>query len=202
MIRAKLVAWVVQHGYLGLGAALAAGIVGVPVPDEILLTFAGYQVSIGKLHMVPTLVAAFLGSACGITVSYGAGRILGGWLLGAGERHGLLRAERVATVRQWFDRFGRWSLTLGYFVPGLRHVIAIIAAGVGMPFPTFALSAYLGALAWVSSFVCIGYVLGEEWHSAAETLHHHLVAFGIALSVALTVLLVVRVWRGRHASRG
>jgi membrane protein DedA with SNARE-associated domain len=202
MVRAKLVAWVVQHGYLGLGSVLALGVVGVPVPDEVLLTFAGYQVSIGKLHLVPTLAAAFLGSACGITVSYGAGRILGGWLLGVGERHGFLAAQRVTAVRRWFERFGRWSLTLGYFVPGLRHVIAIIAAGVGVSFPTFALFAYLGALAWVSSFVGLGYLLGEEWHSVVDTLHHHLLVFGAAVTATLAVLLLTRVWWARHASRG
>jgi len=202
MVRAKLVAWVVQHGYLGLGSVLALGVVGVPVPDEVLLTFAGYRVSIGKLQLVPTLIAAFLGSACGITVSYAAGRVLGGWLLGVGERHGFLPAQRVTAVRRWFERFGRWSLTLGYFVPGLRHVIAIIAAGVGVPFPTFALFAYLGALAWVSSFVGLGYLLGEEWHSVVATLHHHLVVFGAAVTAILAVLLLSRVWRARHATRG
>jgi membrane protein DedA with SNARE-associated domain len=41
MLRAKLVAWIVQHGYLGLGSLLALGVIGVPVPDEVLLTFAG-----------------------------------------------------------------------------------------------------------------------------------------------------------------
>lgn len=202
MVRAKLVAWVVQHGYLGLGAALAAGIVGVPVPDEVLLTFAGYQVSIGRFQLAPTLAAAFLGSACGITVSCGAGRILGGWLLGVGERHGFLPAQRVTAVRRWFERFGRWSLTLGYFVPGLRHVIAIIAASVGVPCPTFALFAYLGAMAWVASFVGLGYLLGEEWHSVVDTLHHHLLVFGAAVTATLAVLLLGRVWWARRASRG
>jgi membrane protein DedA with SNARE-associated domain len=101
-------------------------------------------------------------------------------------------------VRRWFDRFGRWSLTFGYFVPGLRHAVAILAAGVGVSFPEFALFAYLGALAWVSSYVLVGFVLGEDWHSAVDVLHRHLTLFGLAVTGIVAVLLTYRVWRARR----
>jgi membrane protein DedA with SNARE-associated domain len=42
------------------------GIVGLPVPDEWLLTFSGYLVFKNTLSFVPTFFAAFLGSACGL----------------------------------------------------------------------------------------------------------------------------------------
>jgi membrane protein DedA with SNARE-associated domain len=37
-----MVGWVVQYGYVAIFALLMFGIVGLPVPDEMLLTFAGY----------------------------------------------------------------------------------------------------------------------------------------------------------------
>jgi membrane protein DedA with SNARE-associated domain len=101
-------------------------------------------------------------------------------------------------VRRWFDRFGRWSLTFGYFVPGLRHAVAILAAGVGVSFPEFALFAYLGALAWVSSYVLVGFVLGEDWHSAVDVLNRHLTLFGLVVTGIVAVLLTYRVWRARR----
>ena len=48
---------------------LALGIIGAPIPDEGVLAFAGYLVYEGKLQLFPILAAAFLGSACGITLS-------------------------------------------------------------------------------------------------------------------------------------
>ena len=67
--------WIEHHGYVGIFSLLAFGIVGLPVPDEWLLTFSGFLVFKGTLRFVPTFGAAFLGSACGITVSYTLGRI-------------------------------------------------------------------------------------------------------------------------------
>jgi membrane protein DedA with SNARE-associated domain len=69
--------WVTQHGYLGLFSLLVLGIIGVPLPDEAVLIFAGALVNKGDLRLVPTIASAVGGSMCGITLSYGFGRTLG-----------------------------------------------------------------------------------------------------------------------------
>ena len=38
----QILAWITQYGYLAIFAGLMFGIVGLPVPDETLLTFTGY----------------------------------------------------------------------------------------------------------------------------------------------------------------
>jgi membrane protein DedA with SNARE-associated domain len=70
-----------QYGYLGIFSLLVAGIVGLPVPDETLLAFAGYLVYRRILYPAPTIAAALLGTLCGITVSYTLGRTAGLGLL-------------------------------------------------------------------------------------------------------------------------
>ena len=40
-----VLAWISQYGYLAIFLLLVMGIVGLPVPDETLLTFTGYLVS-------------------------------------------------------------------------------------------------------------------------------------------------------------
>ena len=119
--------WITQHGYAGIFSLLVFGIVGLPVPDEWLLTFSGYLVFKHTLRFLPTFGAAFLGSACGITVSYSLGRIFDtlslykyGWLF-----H--LTPERLARVHSWFERRGRWTLLVGYFIPGVRHLTGYVA---------------------------------------------------------------------------
>ncbi|PGM86850.1 alkaline phosphatase, partial [Bacillus thuringiensis] len=39
----------IQYGYFGILIALVGGIVGLPIPDEFLLTFVGYNVSKGTM---------------------------------------------------------------------------------------------------------------------------------------------------------
>jgi membrane protein DedA with SNARE-associated domain len=145
--------------------------VGLPVPDEWLLTFSGYLVFKRTLFFIPTLGAAFFGSACGITVSYSLGRIFDtyvlvkyGWIL-----H--LTPERLARVHGWFERRGRWTLLLGYFIPGVRHLTGYIAGATELGFSHFALFAYTGAFCWAAVFITLGYFLGEEWNRVLQSLH-------------------------------
>ena len=81
MLTETILRWVIEYGYIGIFSVLALGILGAPIPDEGVLAFAGYLVYEGKLLLVPTMAAAFLGSACGITLSYGLGRTFGVYLI-------------------------------------------------------------------------------------------------------------------------
>ena len=47
--------WVTQYGYAGMFVLLLLAIVGLPVPDETLLTFAGYSIYKNHLHAIPAL---------------------------------------------------------------------------------------------------------------------------------------------------
>ena len=53
----SLLAWLSQHGYLGMFFLLMLGIVGLPVPDETLLVFCGYLIYKRRLH-TPEIFAA------------------------------------------------------------------------------------------------------------------------------------------------
>src|SRR3974377_1168558 len=117
--------WIGQYGYFGIFSLLMLGIVGLPVPDETLLTFAGFMVYKQELLPIPQFFAAFLGSICGITISYGLGRSLGFLMIHryGGALH--ITQERMDRVHDWFGRVGAWGLLLGYFLPGVRHLTAI-----------------------------------------------------------------------------
>src|SRR5215813_3157878 len=94
--------WITRHGYAGIFSLLVFGIVGLPVPDEWLLTFSGYLVFKHILFVVPTFFAAFLGSACGITLSYTLGRVFDTYIL---LKYGYLMhltPERLERIHSWF----------------------------------------------------------------------------------------------------
>src|SRR5438105_12513577 len=137
-MRETLFHWVALHGYVGLFSLLVLGIVGLPVPDEWLLTLCGYFVFKETFRFFPTLAAASLGSACGITISYILGRTLGTWLLVKYGRRFRIRQHEIDTVHAWFHRIGHWTLTIGYFVPGVRHLTAYVAGATKLEVPTFA----------------------------------------------------------------
>src|SRR5262245_16285904 len=163
--------WVTQHGYAGIFSLLVLGVVGLPIPDEWVLTLAGYFVFNRTFRLAPTLAAAFLGSICGITLSYILGRTFGTYLLVRyGKKFGIGHAE-VERVHRWFRHAGHWTLTFGYFVPGVRHLTAYVAGATKLEVPIFALFAYFGGLLWSLTFITAGYYLGERWNQLSDAVH-------------------------------
>jgi membrane protein DedA with SNARE-associated domain len=185
--------WIAEYGYAGIFSLLVLGIVGLPVPDETLLAFAGYMIFQGRLKPVPAFFSALAGSVCGITLSYIIGRLTGYFVI---EKYGSklhIKMERVAVVHDWFRRIGRFTLTFGYFVPGVRHLTAYVAGASELEYPVFALFAYAGAVLWTGSFLSLGYFLGEQWTRLPGAVHRYaLVSIGVVAAAAALAYFVRR----------
>ncbi|MBI1926782.1 DedA family protein [Candidatus Poribacteria bacterium] len=191
------VQWVTHYGYAGIFMLLLLGVAILPIPVEWLLAFAGYLVYKGDLHFAPTIVAATLGSVCGITLSYGLGHSVGNYLI---QKYGPiihLTADRVAQVHRWFDRAGKWGLMIGYFVPGVRHLTAFVAGSSKLELSVFALFAYTGGFVWSVTYILIGYFLGEEWSRLPGKFHHYLV-IGAGVVVVLLLFYYFLVRQRKH----
>jgi membrane protein DedA with SNARE-associated domain len=184
--------WLSHYGYFGLFFLLMLGIIGVPIPEETLLTFSGVLVYRGHLELGPTILAAFLGSCCGITVSYGLGRVFGLVLTTRFGRVLHVNPEKVEQVHIWFERVGHWGLLWGYFLPGIRHLTAILAGATRLRYADFALFAYAGALVWSFTFVSLGALAGRQWARVSEQVHHNLLIASGAIAAMLVCALVVR----------
>src|SRR5438132_10866432 len=100
--------WVTQYGAISLFFLMMLGIIGLPIPDETLLVFSGYLIQKGTLHPVSTFSMAFLGSVCGITVSYLLGRVYGHKLIHKYGRYFHITEKRLQRAHNWFERFGGW----------------------------------------------------------------------------------------------
>lgn len=166
--------WLDHYGSVVIFVWLALGIFALPLPEESLLLLLGFLIAKGKLAIVPSLVAAYAGSCCGISGSYGLGFATGHFLVQSWGRYIGLTEKRYQLAHNWFERFGKWTLVIGYFIPGVRHLTGYTAGALRLPFRYFALFAYSGAILWGSLFIGIGYLFHTHWHSAAETLHTHI----------------------------
>jgi membrane protein DedA with SNARE-associated domain len=178
-----------HYGYLALFGLLMLGIVGPLIPDETILVLAGIAAHQGRFEVKLAIAVAFAGSLCGITLSYMLGRTGAIYVL---ERFALYRrhvSPHLPQAREWFGRFGKWTLPIGYFVAGVRHFTALVAGMTGLPFRTFAIYAWPGGFVWVAVFVLLGYVLGAQWETMAARLNN-----GAVIVVAVVVAAGVIVW--------
>jgi membrane protein DedA with SNARE-associated domain len=191
-----------QHGSLALFVLLALGIAGLPVPGETLLVVAGGLIAQHRLGAVATYAAAIAGSSAGITISYLIGRAAGVTVI---RRYGArlhIDAQDVEDVRAMFRRAGKWGLMFGYFVPGIRHLTALVAGGACLELRLFSMFAYAGAALWCVVFLTIGIFVGEQWRAIAGRIHLHgwLLAIVAVLAVAAFVVYRHRTRESRTGS--
>lgn len=190
--------WIALHDYGVIFGLFALGIIGLPVPDEWLLAYLGHLIYKGRLLPAPTVAAAFLGSICGMTLNYALGRTFGLYLVNKFGGFVRLTPKKITNLRDWFEHSGRWGLLAGYFLPGVRHVMAIAAGTSKMTFLDFAFFAYTGGFVWVCTFISLGFFLQEEWSRETEKIHRVLEVGSVAILVFLMCYLLWK--RGKRIS--
>lgn len=178
--------WLIQYGSIVLFLLLVSGILILPVPEETLMIISGVLMSKGNLNIPLTILAAYAGSICGISLSYLLGRTAGHYLISKyGSKIGISE-KHLERVHDWFEHFGRWTLMIGYFIPGVRHFTGFVSGMTEMDFRQFALFAYSGAVIWVTTFLSIGYFSGSFLFAAFENLE-------LDLDEEVAILIVIAV---------
>ncbi len=194
--------WLTQYGSFALFVLLALGIFALPIPDETLMIFAGILIAHDKLSPSGAIIAAIAGAAGGITISYTIGRTAGVFLIRKYGRWLRITEAKMQYVHVWFERIGRWSLLVGYFVPGIRHLTGYAAGITRLEYRQFALFSYSGATLWACIFLSIGYFLGDRWESILASLENrwgHVIV--IALCAIAVLLAIFWWWRIKRKNR-
>lgn len=187
-------------GYPGILAAMVAENLFPPIPSEVVLPLAGFEVSQGNLVFVWTVLAATLGSVIGALILYAVGRY--------GGRPAVLRWGRVLRVtpadldraERWSDRWGDWVVLGARVVPIARSVVSIPAGIACMPVLRFTALTALGSLVWNLLLVGAGYQLGARWEevSAVADSYSDVALVLFAAGAVLVVAWLIR--RRRRAA--
>lgn len=178
-----------NYGYLAIILILLGGIVGLPIPDEVLLTFIGFYIYKGKLTFMLSFLSASIGAIGGISLSYYLGARLGlPFLLKYGPKI-KITYKRISFVQEKFQKYGPVLLFIGFFIPGIRHVTGYVAGISRYNFKRFALYAYSGALLWVNAFLILGHELGYRWY----VIEGYIVKYSL-YGIVLLCLFIVGFW--------
>ncbi|CAH0149526.1 MULTISPECIES: DedA family protein [Peribacillus] len=149
-----------NYGYFAIYGLLAMGIIGLPVPDEFLMTFVGYLSSISVLNVQGAFLVSFLGSISGMLISYFIGKKVGKPFL---RKHGKwikMTPARLERLEKWFNKYGPWTIIIAYFIPGVRHFASYISGMNGMGKRKYFIFAGAGAFSWCLVFTAFGYFIG------------------------------------------
>jgi membrane protein DedA with SNARE-associated domain len=177
-------------GYPGVFAAMVAENLFPPIPSEVVLPLAGFEVDAGQLNFVLVVVAATLGSLVGALILYAIGLY--------GGRPLVLRWGKVLRVTErdldraedWFDRWGDWVVLGARVIPIARSLVSIPAGMMRMGLARFIVLSTLGSLVWNTILVFAGRQLGANWDEVTGVIEN----YSLVIRVAAVLAIVGGVW--------
>jgi len=170
-------------------------LIGFFLPGDTLLFFTGVLTLSGVIVeplwvVIPAVaVSAALGDQLGFLI----GRKSGPAIFDRKES-GLFSKKSVARTQGFFDRFGPAAVTIARFVPVVR-TFAPVAAGVGkMRRRTFTIFNVIGAAAWTTALIMLGWGLAHlpgVAEFAAKYIDVVLIGIVVVTVVPIAIRLIV-----------
>jgi len=177
-------AFLIQHRYPLLFAAVLAEQLGLPVPAAPLLLTAGALAGMGKLDLWSALALSGLACLLADGVWYEAGRRRGTRILAWLCRLSLEPDSCVRRTEDVFARHGARTLLVAKFVPGLSTIAPPLAGITGMSVWRFVACDGAGALLWAGTYLALGAVFDRQLEALArgiEALGGNLLGAGVVL---------------------
>ena len=175
------------------------GLVVTPfLPGDSLLFGVGALTAVdtsGTLHLPWLLLLLAVAAIAGNSLNYWIG-----WRIGRRAFDGrsrLFRVEHLRRAEEFFLRHGGLAIALSRFMPIVRTFTPFVAGVSRMPPARYQLFNFTGGVAWVSLFLCSGFLFGNL---AVVKNNFGLVTLMI-IAASLAPLLWV-LWRERGASAG
>ncbi|MGF6884828.1 membrane-associated protein [Nocardia sp. GAS34] len=186
--------------YLAVGLlvfAEDAALVGFVVPGETAAILGGVTASRGHVSLAVIATVVVVAAIAGDSVGYQIGRRIGPRLmdLAVFER----RRARLEHARDVLSRRGGLAVFLARLITFARTMMPALAGIAAMPRRRFLTFNALGALAWGTGNVLLGYLAGTSYTAIAHT-----AGPATALTIAVVVVVVAAgvVWRiHRHRAR-
>jgi membrane-associated protein len=150
-------------GIIAIAATIFAEtglLIGFFLPGDTLLFAAGFFAAQGKISLLGSLLAIFLGSVLGNMMGYEIGRRSGPKIF-TNEDALLLTPQTIDGAQKFYKKHGGKTILLARFIPIIRTLAPLMAGIAKMNYQTFLFYNILGAIFWTVSVTMIGYLAGR-----------------------------------------
>jgi len=178
-------------------------LIGFFLPGDTLLFSAGILTELGTIEepLWLLMIAVPLAAIAGNLVGYEIGRRAGPALFSRPDSR-FFRQDHLTRSHRFFVRYGPLTIFLARFVPIVRTFAAVVAGAVAMDRRVFLIWSIIGAVAWCSGLIGLGYVIAASVpESTREWILDHIDMLIVGV-VALTVVAVVVETRFGHLLHG
>lgn len=187
-----------HYGIWAIGLLLLLENIGVPVvPGEFAMIAGAIYAGAGQLNVVEVGVVAVVASVIGATIGYGIGRLGGRALVLRYGRWVFVREHHLDRAERAVDRYGGLVVVAARYIVGLRELNGIIAGVSGMHPVRFTVANIVGAVAWVGTWVSLGYLAGDHIEAIYTDISRYALYVVAGAVVLLAAWITLRVRRRR-----
>lgn len=184
-----LLGFVNSYGYLAIFILVFLQEIGVPnpVPNELVLLFAGALTVIGGLSFWPTVFTAVIADIAGTTLLFTVFYFF--------EHHIMERISKWKGVNEKLDRIketilrkDKWGIFLGRMMPYVRGYVSAVAGILNIPYKVFLPMVIFPAIIWTGGYVTLGHFLGQRWEAVASFISQY------QWILVVTVVIIIGFW--------
>jgi membrane protein DedA with SNARE-associated domain len=187
--------FIATYGYLAVFLLMVAESACIPIPSELIMTFAGAlaagAVPGTHLNLVGVIIAGAAGNVVGSYIAWAVGRYGGQAALRRWGRRLRISDHDLDRANRWFDRYGPRAVLIGRLLPVVRTFISLPAGIAGMDPVRFGIYTTIGCIPWTAGLAAAGYAVGSNWNSIVNGFR------GPTYIIAAIVVigLVILAWR-------
>lgn len=138
------------------------GLVVMPfLPGDSLLFAAGaLAASTGQMNPWLLIGLLFIAAVLGDTLNYHIGRYIGPRIFEMESR--FIKKDHLLKTHVFFEKYGGKTIIIARFMPFIRTFAPFVAGAGRMNYKHFLAFNAIGGLAWVGSFITLGYFFGTR----------------------------------------
>lgn len=137
------------------------GLVVTPfLPGDSLLFAAGALAAVGSMDPWVLGIVLIVAAVLGNTSNYWIGRYIGPRVF-QWEKSRWFNRRALDEAHAFYERHGPIALTIARFMPLVRTFAPFVAGVAAMRHSTFQFYSVLGGVAWVVSFIALGFFFGN-----------------------------------------
>jgi len=187
----QLLSLIHHFGYFALFFTLWLGIVGMPIPDEVIVMTGGAVTVQGILAVLPAFLLTYLGVISGLSLGYVLGRCMGTPILNKLRRKKKLE-KYIHYSEHLVQKYGNWALCISYFLPIVRHVMPYLTGINKMSYRRYALTSYSTGLVWTFIFFIAGRYLGNHVQEIGSLIYNYGIKLLSLITLGIIIVVIVR----------
>lgn len=175
-------------GYFGVALLMGLESAAIPIPSEVIMPFAGFLASQGRMTLLGAALAGAVGSVVGSWAIYELARYGGRPLLEKYGKYIFIHKSHLESTDRFFQRYGLWATFIGRMLPVFRTYISIPAGIAGINLKKFLMLCFIGSFIWSYLFALLGMKLGEHWDKIKDYMHY------ISIGILIVVIVLIARW--------